>query len=264
MPTLTPACRVGTQERWRVLRFFVDYVLAAFGLRMVRAVRWQLTSFRIGRRGTDAEIFWMWGGWLVWYALLRCWGPPFLGFGSAHDFRGARGAVINAWGGPCAASFDALLATRAWLLCMARVGTLLLAVCWASFPYWHDLLTDKVARLEQSALSSSDAATIRRRFARGRKVMLVSYAMGITAMLGQNLLVPLFPGLALSEALFTYRCIDPRAGQTDMIVDSVFAFAGLQALIMVNWVASKSVCLEWEDREWERAASGRSSYRHLL
>lgn len=89
--------------------------------------------------------------------------------------------------------------------------------------------------------------------------MEVSYVIGIMAMLGMNLLRPVAPGLLLSGALFNYHCGNVHAGLTDVYIAGLCSFVCHQAIVLVDFLASRNLCREWRDREWERTVSGRNS-----
>ena len=253
---------VGVQGRWRFLLNCYGYILAAFSLRMVRNVRWHLTAFLLGRHGTDSPV-------VVWWAcVLLLHAGMWLVFKEPEGIhsRAAFQSVLKTFtpnvimaDGPCAASYKSLLATQRWLLCMTTAGSALLGLCWFVYPYYHDLLNDEADRLRQSASSRKEAAVPLRRFARGQKVMVASYAIGIMAMLGMNLLRPVIPGVLLSGALFDYRCNGTHAAWTNLILAGLSAFVCYQAFVLFEFFAGSNVHREWQDREWERTTSGSNS-----
>ena len=244
------------QEDWQLSRYFHEYILAAFSLRMVRRVRWSLTGSLPGVPGTRNLLVPEWEALLGGHAALWLMAKTHRGnFAMLLGFRGSD-ALTD---GPCAASFDALQATQRVLLSMTLVGGLLLGICWAVFPYWHELLRDDDARFPRSA--SSPHGTTRRTFPpyqRGLKVMTVSYVLGVMSMLGKNLMRPAFPGLFLTEALL-FRCVYTQSGPIAIVIWSLFSFLYLNGLIALEWVGSMFAHREWDDRRWERTASGRSS-----
>ena len=211
MQHLRGAWCVGVQGRWKCLLLLYEYILAHFSLRMVRTVRWNLTAFLPGTPGTVSPLAIYWVFLLAFHAGLWLFLKEPKGSHSRAASLSTYAPNAIAAGGPCAASYDTLLATQRWLLGMTLAGSVLLGLCWCTYPYYHDLLNDEAGRLRHSASSRREAAVTLRRFARERKVMVVSYVIGIMAMLGINLLRPVIPGLLLSAALFDYRCDGPHA-----------------------------------------------------
>lgn len=229
---------------------------------MVRTVRWHLTAFLPGRHGIDSPIAECWACLLVLHAGLWLLYKEPGGLHSRAAFQSVSSAYapnVIAADGPCAASYATLLATQRWLLCMTMAGSALLGLCWCIYPYHHDMLNYEADRLRHNASSRREAAVTLRRFARERKVMVVSYVIGIMAMLGMNLLRPAFPGVLLSRALFEYRCSDTHAGLTNAIIAGLCAFLCYQTFVCFEFLTGSNAHREWQDREWERTASGRNS-----
>lgn len=127
---LTGAWCVGVQGRWQCLLLLYEYILAQFSLRMVRTVRWHLTAFLPGRPGTDSPVAVHWAWLLALHAGLWLFlkEPKGLHGRAASLSTYAPNAI--AADGPCAASYDTLLATQRWLLCMTLAGLALLGLCW--------------------------------------------------------------------------------------------------------------------------------------
>ena len=249
------------QEDWHLLRYLYEYVLAALSLRTVRRVRWQLTELLPDAHGTRNVLVQEWEMLLGGQAALWLMAKAHRGsFAILLGTPGADALTLTASDGPCAAHFDALRATQRVLLGMSLVGALLLGLCWALFPYWHDLLRDeRPPRFQNRASSSRNTSTPDfPPFPRGRKVMTVSYVIGIASLAGKNLMRPALPGVFWTEALL-YRCMHPHWGPTAIILCSLASFLYLNSLIALEWVGSMCPHREWDDRRWEQNASGRRS-----
>ena len=80
---------------------------------------------------------------------------------------------------------------------MTLMGTVLLCICWALFPYWHDQLD----AMGGSLVAATPAGQ--------RMIAIRANILGLLSILGKNLVRPVLPCLLLSDALYMYRCVYP-------------------------------------------------------
>ena len=102
---------------------------------------------------------------------------------------------------------------------MMLAGAVQLIACYVLFIYWHNL----------PAESGNNVA---------RLVAIRSIILGSLSTVGKNLLYPVLPGLLLSEAVFTYRCISPRLGLVDIILSSLISCVWVVMVVGIEFAAA--------------------------
>ena len=201
------------------LQEFKNTVLMAFCLHDARRVLYWHASFGPHRPhgrwpAARMAIVRHWGWLIIWAAVLLAVMSPRTGILGSWKYRAGHGTQ-TAVGDSCAASLDALLTTHRWLRGMILGGAVPLIICYALFTHWHSLPPESGGAVADLVVKRSLIA-------------------GVLSTIGKNLLYPVLPWLLLSEAMFTYCCVNQSLGLIDIILSSVASITWVYIVFFVE------------------------------